>query len=408
MKFVLKSAIVALALASTACDKGTSGDPSTIGRSELQPPTGLTTVTWDKKIELRWKGANAEDDFKGYHVFAVAKKISEVGTPAYPKNLTVDLKTGSIPRCVDNNAVFKTFGFNDIKTACEGDAEKPATGTTGAGLVEEPAADAPAEKLENTVKCAENTSGDTSISLPEAAATLGDVVCTVSALTDGTALANGTTYTFFVAAVAGDEKNNISWTSNFVQDTPAESLYQSDFSVAGDGKMYIFPEAKIVARTAIVAADLTPVACDTKACSILSPGNDLGTPGIYIGRLGNATSYPQRMFLSVPTGGKIKVLQRGPQVFDPMDNSFQNSIPGDAAADTTYSAGTVYPIYGNQVFDLQVTSGTSTNYGKIVIGQPKLETAATSNSTITMPIAIIMQPQVGSFDYLTGDRDQDF
>ncbi len=70
--------LAALSLAFVGCDDSSSSDPKTVNRSELNPPMGLTTVTGDKKIQLRWSAANAEDDFKGYHVFAVAKTVGRL------------------------------------------------------------------------------------------------------------------------------------------------------------------------------------------------------------------------------------------------------------------------------------------------------------------------------------------
>jgi hypothetical protein len=47
-------------LSVVACDESSSKDPATATRDALNPPSGLVTVTWDKKIELRWQSMNAE------------------------------------------------------------------------------------------------------------------------------------------------------------------------------------------------------------------------------------------------------------------------------------------------------------------------------------------------------------
>lgn len=412
MKLVIKSGLVALALSAIACDDGSTKDPSTTPRSELNPPTALTTVTWDKKIELRWQAANAEEAFKGYHVFAVADKpISGLTAPAYPKNLVpaVTLASGSIPRCLDNSTIFEAFGFAATDRECEGDAEAASdSGTTDSALLADE--EAP-EKIENIVMCDEHN--DATISYPATSPNLGEMKCTVSKLANGDALANGTTYTFFVVSVAGDEKNNISWTSNFVEDTPAVGLFDGELTVDAT-KVYRFDLANITGFTAYTAAPAamtelctnaifndTVVGSGSQVCSI-NRSNQQTTGGIYIGRLGTG-DFPQRTFISVPKDGAIKLQLRGPQVLD-TDGSVQKSIPGDAAVDATYlSAGRLYPIYGLQIFDMEVTVGSTKHYGKIWIGQPTLTAGTTPAATdpMTIPVKIVMQTKALSHHYLT-------
>jgi hypothetical protein len=120
--------------------------------------------------------------------------------------------------------------------------------------------------------------------------------------------------------------------------------------------------------------------------------------GIYFGRLGSG-SYPERVFISTPNKsdqGTIGIQARGPQVFDPKDGTFKTSIPGDMASNGTYdTAGTLYPVYGNQVFDLQITYNSATYYGKVVIGQPTLATDTDPTTDMTIPVTVIIQPKTG-------------
>ncbi len=96
---------------SIGCDKGSSGDPSTNDLGEFNPPGNLQTLTRSSKLVLTWVGANAEDDFQGYHVFGTTKTIAELKALAkYPTNVDVT-KGASIPRCKDNSAFFEAFGY---------------------------------------------------------------------------------------------------------------------------------------------------------------------------------------------------------------------------------------------------------------------------------------------------------
>jgi len=373
----------------------------------------LVTVTLDKKIQLRWNAQNAESDFKGYHVFAYKGVITDLGTPAYPVNLSVDLtKNGQIPRCKDNTAIFEKFGFPASTADCDGDADTKATTTgSGAALADTDATtgatstdDAP---ITNIAICDENTT-DKTISLPGTVPTLTQQVCTISSIPDGkggtTPLVNGTTYTFFVASVKGDKNNSISWTSNFVQDTPASSLY-SDTLTVESGKYYMFDAANLTAdpMTAYSAAP-TGQACIDDVCKV-NKINSESTLGLYIGRQDTTSNnYPQRAFLSVPKGDQIQIQLRGQQDWD-LDKDgnkiFSTSIPGDQATSTYDGLGTLYPLADYQVYDIKVTKNGVIHYGKIVVGQISFDKEVKDQPAdpIKVPLTIIMQPQANSVDY---------
>ena len=402
MKYAVMTGLAALSLTTVACDKSTSSNPATVLRSDLNSPNGLVTVTGNKQIELLWLTGNAEKDFKGYHVFAVAKAKADVPAPAYPAGATLD---EGIPRCVANTTTFEAFGFTPSTADCKGgDAATPATASTGTTLVDTAAA-ATTDKIVNAVPCQGNS--DTTISLPVADGTsLKQQTCVVTKAWDPTTkalvdIANGTTYTFFVTAVSGDDKSTISWTSNFVQDTPSTPLYTGKIAI-DVGDFYMIPGAKIQALTALVDADLTSGSCSPDNLSIctVNQTNAEATLGLYFGRLGGG-NFPQRVFLSVPKDGAIGIQLRGPQTLDPTKpKELSTSIPGDHAVDTTYLTGIQFPIYGNEVFDIKSTVAGKVNYGKLVIGQPTTTAGDTDGTKpLTIPITIIMQPKVGSFDY---------
>lgn len=397
-------------LATTACDKSSSSDPATASRNDLNPPSGLVTVTGDKQIELRWQAMNAEEDFKGYRVFAVAKSLSELSQPQYPEGYSLDkLKKGSIPRCDKNSILFEGFGFPAIeagKKECEGD--EASDSSTGSKLLADSTATETAKSTSSDtdtlppdiVKCKDRDGKDLStaqLSLkPATLPALTEQVCVVSALADGTALSNGTTYTFFVAAINADddfEKVKLSWTSNFVEDTPAKALFSGKVTLA-KGKMQYIPLTALQAKT-ITALETTNCDANNKGCFVYN-NNTLSTKGIYFGR-SVSTSYPQRSFISATASDDLKLLLRGPQTADPLrPGTVAESIPEDeavntSAADSYDNTGRPQPIYGNQVFDYQVRISDKIHYGKIVIKDITLAEATSADSDVSYEIKVILQ-----------------
>ena len=414
------------ALAIGACNNATSSDPATTERSALNPPTSLVSLTGDSKLTLRFAAANTEKDFQGYDVFLVANKtVNSItgGKTYYPSNAQIDPAASgvaSIPRCKDNTAVFEAFGFPASTATCEGGSTGGGNDTsagnslrladtTTAAATEDPAPT-------NFAVCDENTT-DKSVSLKLSKPILGPETCTISKDKDGKALVNGTTYSIFVATVAGDKKNKLSWTSNFIEDTPATSLYSATVSLTR-GNIFQFKAANLTASPFTVY-DKT-ITTSTATCTTLCKANSLNTAatstddGIYIGRSG-VDSYPGRAFLSVPTGGSLQILPRGPRL--DLDATTANAntttpgVEGDKAIATTSvydGAGTLYPIYGYQVFDILVTQtvsgATVHHYGKIVIGQLSVTgTATDASSKLAVPVTIIMQPEAERTDYFTGN-----
>jgi hypothetical protein len=398
------AAIACMAL--VACD-GKKDDPKTFSANDLNPPNGLITMTGDKSITLRWTSANTEEDFQGFHVFGVKKKLSTVQalTHTYPKlnNKIVDVASGSLPRCADNTLLFEAFGFQASDKDCEGavkETEDSADLSLTEGQEESAAAE---EKLDNLIKCAAGSSasgtaavGNDNISLPVTGTALGENVCVVDTLSDDSALANGDTYTFFVVAVKGSDFTGISWTSNFVEDTPRPVLFSGDVKIAVQ-KYAMIPDAKITAMAPFTAADITSGSCDSAGliCKV-NKDNTSATAGLYIGRHGASSTfnYPQRLFLSTSSTSDITLELRGPQTMDPMSpGEISDTIPGDEAADTTtYSNdGHKFALYGNQVFDMKFVVGGETHYGKIVVHTPTLATATDPASEMTVQVTILAQ-----------------
>lgn len=408
MKLLVTATICASALGAAACDKSTAKDPKTVAKGELNPPTGLISVTHDGAIELRWLGANFEDDFKGYDVFMVAdKRASELTGITYPSS-TVDLSTDSVPRCSKNSDFFKSyFGFPTSKADCEDSGGSTSESSTGSSSLAETSTDTTSDEEkapENIQVCFGK--GDGHVSLPATSAK-NTQTCLIKDLT------NGKTYSFFATAVKGDKWNHLSWTSNFVSDTPSTPvLDKQDWKVA-PGKFYVIPLAKLLTATKIADSDLVGQTCSDPACKITGTNstNNLGTTadGVYFGRYGSGDSsgYSQRVLISVPNNGIIDIQPRGPQTMDPENpDKPSTSIPGDEAIDTYGNAGTKYAVNGNQVFDIKITkSASEIYYGKVVIGAlTEPAESALSTDDVTVPVTVIMQSKANTRDYFTTPR----
>jgi len=425
MKWTLSASIaISCALTISACSSATSSDPATTERSALNPPTSLASWTGDGKLTLRFDGANTEKEFQGYDVFLVAKTVKTIvdGKTLYPSNAGIDPAAGgvaSIPRCKENTAVFEAFGFAASTATCEGGStggDSDASKSSSLRLAETTAA----TKVEDAAPtqfavCDENTT-DKTVSLKLSKPILGRVTCTITKTSDGKALVNGTTYSIFVATVAEDKKNKLSWTSNFIEDTPAKSLFSASLKLTR-GNIYLFKSANLTtdgytsydSSITTSASTCTELCQATKLNTALTSSSD---DGIYIGRSLD-DKYPGRAFLSVPKDGKLQILPRGPRLTPDATTSNATvatpGIEGDRAIATTTvydGAGTLYPVYGYQVFDILVTTtvsgATVRHYGKIIVGKLSVTgTPSDVSSTLSVPITIIMQPAADRTDYFT-------
>ena len=411
--FVLGFVLVAIA----ACDPATSKDPQTLSRDALNPPSGLVTVTGDKQIELRWQATNVEEDFKGYRVFAVAKKIDELPVPAYPKDYSLTkLRTGSVPRCDKNTTLFEAFGFPTIKEGdkdCEGDVVSDNSASTSAkSLTLTDDTTDPDALPPQIVKCFDPKApdkelGNAQLSLPVTVPALKEQTCLVKNLGDaaGTALANGQTYTFFVAAInANDEFDNvqISWTSNFVEDTPATLIFSGTVALEV-GKMQYIPLESLKTKAPFETLKDADCNAENSGCNVYKV-NGLTPSGIYFGRRGEGT-YPQRTFISATAGSDLALLLRGPQTYDPRrsEGEIATSIPQDQAEDslTNYDiTGLPQPVYGNQVFDYSVSIDGSPHYGKIVVEKVALKIPDQATSLVSYDIKVLLQTAPNNPHYL--------
>jgi hypothetical protein len=386
--------VAAIAAYATGCDDGTTSNPSTAARGDLNPPTGLMTLTGDTSVTLRWLGNNTEDDFKGYNVFYVAGDYTgtyggTAWTASYPAG--ANLAKGSIPRCKDNNAIFETaLKFPTSEADCEGDTATDTGATPAAGMALQDEPKLPFAKCDGK--------SDDNLSLPASEKVLGIQECKVTGLT------NGTTYTFVVMAVMGSEFENLSWTSNFVTDTPAESIFSAEITIPQKNHLYLSHTDLLAAVTSgTLAADKwqTKTTCPAGVCSINGGGNVSAEGGLYFGRNGNvsATSKPARVFFSAPektttATDSILYLYRGGQTYDPQNSSaVSTTIPDDMAnaKEANYVNKRVVEVLGNEVIDLYVKNGDKWHFGKIVLDVPTLATATDEESDLKIKVTVIIQ-----------------
>lgn len=410
-KVIIPAALACFGMA--ACDKGTESDPSTDDQSEFNPPGLLQTVTHDGKIELRWIGQNAEKEFQGYHVFGTKTTIDVIkAEAAFPTGVEV-AKGASIPRCKLNSTIFEKFGFpasvGDCETSISAAKEKAEAITAGKDFTSFDTQNLLADDDLNTgstttketdtpitfnLKC----EGETSTSVSRAA-TDGKAVGVQSCIVDKVrvngaeeAIQNGVTYTFFVVAVKGSSFNNISWISNLVQDTPAKQALSTTLEIDSQKQVKLSIDTTTFAVTA--AAQDT---CTAAICNITGTNNTSGT-ALYVARDATSANTYQRVIVS--STGNIKIQARGPQTYDPKNpDQVSVSIPGDQATTTYTSVGTKFAVYGNQVFDIELTNGSAVNYGKLVVSS--ITPASTTDKTAKASVAVtlIMQPKAGSVDY---------
>jgi hypothetical protein len=231
----------------------------------------------------------------------------------------------------------------------------------------------------------------------------------------------GTTYSFFVASVLGEEYETISWTSNFVVDTPANQIFSGDLTFE-NGKSLFLPISALQSSTATTSLvtvdevdedDFESATCADEICRIGSDydNSSSNAAGIYFGRYGG--SKPLRVFFSTPeadgSSDAVKYAYRGAQTFDPgADSDFSTTIPNDqAAADPDSSSpyfqeGEKTPVYQNQVFDFIVydASSETSNYGKVIFGARTVKDEDDTESDVTIPVTILLQETAGVRHYL--------
>jgi hypothetical protein len=420
-----------------ACD--TKDDPDTIARNDLSPPLNLVTVTGDNAVELRWSAQNFEGELQGYHVFLVPTTLTDMANdadslPQYPPldYTATQLTESSIPRCEDNDAFFKKFGITVDASASCGESllglqnQRNTLYATANSPAAQPLAtrqtfllqdEEQASILDAKATCYDPDKPDTAlgndnISLPKNADNTyqdgeGTQRCLIKSTADGTALSNGTTYVFMVVAVLGSDFDEISWSSNLVEDTPAKPVYSNDeVTIQTDQYVTLTLASDPVNGDATLSNGFNCTAATTTGlCSIGGTNTDTvntGASDLVLARdIGN--SYPQRLFVSSQQGASIRLLYRGPITFDPVKgaNTIATRVPGDEAiaSNSSYVNGTTIPIYDNSVVDIAYTVNGETYYGKLIIDELTYASDSAA-ANVTFKATVVLQSKAGSLHYM--------
>ena len=382
-----------------------SSDPDTVNRAELSPPLNLTTVTGDTTVELRWFAQNFEEELSGYHVFIAADQtvatLSSSAPPAYPPS--VDIAQGSVPRCEDNNAFFKVFGLNVESTStCGGGILSLTEKKPRLRLVD----DDKNSILDALKICYDPTDPEAAlgiekqVSLAKGTSAFNNGQGIQRCLIKG--LENGRTYLFLVVAVLGEDYDEISWSSNVAEDTPAKLVYTGELDLAEATFNRIVFDGSTAAGGAVLDSSNTNCSVSSGTLCKLGGTNAQGGPGdataVFFGRDDSSNSHPQRVFVSTSNSGTMQLTFRGPLTTDPLNPAvIATSVPGDAALESSvgvYSAaGSVFPVYENGVFDLTLTLDSIRHYGKIIIDSMTYATTTDARSNVKFKVTVLVQPK---------------
>ncbi len=410
MKHIITNALF-LVLILQSCADGS--DPDTLTRDELSPPLNLVTVTGSEAVELRWNAQNFEDELQGYHVFMLAdKSIAQIvadGTlPEYPaKEYTAELlRQASIPRCKENNSFYALFG---VEAGSDESCESSLLLQDDTDTEDEKSSILAAKQTCYDPENPETNLGNDNISVLKVAGSEysdgeGIQRCLIKGLT------NGSNYTFFVVAVLGDDFDEISWSSNLVDDTPAPALHDADITIPTQNYLSVTISLVSAPSATVSAAANCPYTSNdaNNFCSILRSNNEATDADnrIYIARDNFSDAYPQRLALSTSSNGNIQLIGRGPMTIDPLlgADTIASRIPGDAAITWAegvyYDKGTVLGVYENSVFDFVLTNGGSNYYGKLILHSYNYASTTDKSSDLTVKLSVIFQPAAENTNYL--------
>ena len=256
---------------------------------------------------LQWTVTNTEDDLKGYNVYVAESNLTDLQakvSSGFFKGL--DLSKQQVRRCKETSDLFSVFGFkpdaDQAKKDCDDFIDEDAKDSNPESKSGAAGSDAGGTKLTDGeaaptfVKCRAGNGADVSASklsvdilkaldvefqkVPtDLAKRVGlELECRIpknTKLSDGkTGFANGKSYVAFVVAVKGDDSEEISYTSNFVEDSPA--VY-SKLEFTGILPDKILPLSLTVESEKVTGQVDAPEAADLKNCTDCGVG-DLAKP----------------------------------------------------------------------------------------------------------------------------------
>lgn len=431
--------LVALASLMAACNDSSTADPETIVKGDLNPPAALVSVTDDQSLLLQWTITNTEDDIVGYNVYVaegtLAPKVSgSITDKLKGKAVGIDLSTQQVRRCKDTVDLFSVFGFDpkadQAQTDCDdfGDDNAAAapSSSSGADSGDSQQNLTEGEAAPTFVACtgldgkAIGTAGKVSVDIAKAVDVEGEALpkqpakrvgkqlaCKLgnnTKLSDGkTGFENGKRYVAFVVAVMGDDADEISYTSNFVEDSPAPHTKVS-FSNLANG-YYIPLELKLEndvptggfsnhVASPIVAgggSEVTlpqagVVACPGDGSSTCGVGDQLtfaaGASGPRFAIVGDVTRNSERVWIAgekdkvlfAPALARVDYANGRPGIKAPEDKAIEYSPAG---ADKVFFSTNLQAAPGALFYVAVKGSGSNWHYGKLYMQE--LKTTAGEN-----------------------------
>ena len=407
MKRVILASISA-ALLLQGCNDS-KDDPDTVKRSNLNPPSDLHAVHGSKQIELRWRSQNLEKDLKGYYVFGANSSWDELRSLIlYPKVAASDWRLSQgVPRCKDNNEFFARFGLPPTNAACE---VKGVLSLLNGGSDNDETA---ASIQDAALDCGKDS---TQLSLSAVAPQTTIQRCNVSKIFDGNRkvdFVDGVSSTFFVVAVQGDSLSDISWTSNFVEGAGSIEVFAGEVelsSLSHYRTLRIDPDT--LAATLSEEQPCGNHRNPNNFCRVANVNDEtVDAPSLFLAGdnwRAYASGQKLRAFFSVPKGphAMVMVQARGPQTSDELVPGVQARVPrGAPLTGVRYlSDGKVHSLYGNQVFDLFITSDHGKHYGKLVIQSVSYSTQDPLTTNAKMSVSVIVQPGQEVPHYIMGHQ----
>lgn len=439
-KIVTASSAAIALLAFTAACSGSTSDPKTISKDDLNPPFNLVSITDDSKMILQWNISNTEDDLVGFNVYVTEGKIADMkGLLKGALAGKVDLESMQVRRCDLTKDLFSKFGFNpESKFAnkdCDDFSEEQEAPATSSGATDGGGVNLAEEEAEtpSMVMCTDKDGNDLSKVDPEKKTRMLSVDVSKATLADGSKLttdvkkrigstircylkndsdlsniaakekgiANGKRYVAFVMAVAGDDANKVSYTSNFAEDTPAKYTEIKDKALP-TGKY--FKVAGTVANGSWEAGN--PIDCpNTELCNINRQVNTSETDdSVYI--LNDTQTKTERIFVR---GAKDRVwlLPRRPRpsytelpgIKQPGDKPIAMSDSNPAKFETGLSL-TAMP---GSLFDVAVKASGGYHYGKLYVDALATDktSGSGSNGNKTITLWMSLQPTLNEMFYGT-------
>jgi hypothetical protein len=417
---LLASSLLATAL--TSCS-GTSSDPKTLLKGDLNPPFNLSSITYQDGFILQWDISNTEKNLSGFNVYVAKTALADVQSKLTGAVAGKKLDKQQIRRCKDTKAVFEVFGFDPNEKYAQKDCddfseEEESTASKAVGAVssinaaspentlpENPTLNATTEngtalKTAKMMKCRSITSTDMytenlfSVDIKKAIDVEGNQISTDlkqrvgksircilgknDTLSDGTTgFAPGFKYTAFVVAVEGDKAGKVSYTSNFIEDIPTPQfspVIQLGESSAATIKIAESGSGDLQLETSsAVNAEADSVACSTDPSSQCRIGRSFIVP--------SSPGFATMAFVEDVQAGSERIFYVGEsnRVYITPVNPRPNKIngkeaiymPGDVApkfSETTYFSAKNFEVYPGSMFYFAIKrSASEVFYGKTYV-----------------------------------------